>query len=285
VRRLVRPVVVHELMRRGLDPVTVDGHQHVAVCVLGALGVAAGPAKKLDHRADAAQLTASRRVHLDVLGVDPADVLGLTLVEQAGKAGEELGDLEPIGELDGLRHLGLHSLTVPMLVEPTIVEFVGDANGVTVEAVEGVPDRLSSKPTWLLTQLAIRARRLVEDANTHVGAGAYHYRVLAAVQQYGAMSQADLARRGHLDRSDVVGAVNELAAQGFVERMPDPNDRRRNIVRLTKSGATHLRRMDRVLDLVQDGFLAPLSAEERQILRRLLTRLLDHQRSRESAPG
>jgi DNA-binding MarR family transcriptional regulator len=144
--------------------------------------------------------------------------------------------------------------------------------------MEGVPERLASKPSWLVTQLATYARRLVADGHAEVGAGPYQYRVLAALAELGASSQADLARRGSLDRSDVVAAVNELAERGFVERAPDPDDRRRNQVRLTRAGANGLRRMDRALDQVQDELLAPLSAAERQTLTRLLTRLLDHHR-------
>jgi len=145
--------------------------------------------------------------------------------------------------------------------------------------VDGIPQRLTGKPSWLLTQLATHARRLVADGHAEVGAGPYQYRVLAALHEFGASSQADLARRGNLDRSDVVAAVNELAERDFVERTPDPDDRRRNVVRLTRAGARQLRRMDRALDKVQDQLLAPLSAADRQTLARLLTRLLDHHRT------
>jgi DNA-binding MarR family transcriptional regulator len=148
-----------------------------------------------------------------------------------------------------------------------------------VVIVEGVPERLTSKPSWLITQLATYARRLASDGHAEVGAGPYHYRILAALQEYGTSSQADLARRGNLDRSDVVAAINELADQGFVERTPDPHDRRRNLVRLTRTGNQQLRRMDRTLDRVQDDLLEPLSVEDRQALTRLLTRLLAHHRS------
>jgi DNA-binding MarR family transcriptional regulator len=144
--------------------------------------------------------------------------------------------------------------------------------------MDGVPERLASKPSWLVTQLAAHARRLAADGHAEVGAGPHQYRILAALSEFGSSSQADLARRGNLDRSDVVAAVNELAERSFVERSPDPDDRRRNLVRLTRAGAGQLRRMDRALDKVQDALLAPLSGAERQTLTRLLTRLLDHHR-------
>ncbi|WP_092536229.1 MarR family winged helix-turn-helix transcriptional regulator [Amycolatopsis arida] len=142
--------------------------------------------------------------------------------------------------------------------------------------MDEIPARLATKPSWLITQLAVHVRRLVFDGFAEAGARGYHYRVLAALHEFGAASQAELARRCGMDRSDVVAAVNELAEQGCVERRPDPDDRRRNTVTLTKEGERHLRRMDRVLDSVQDELFEPLSAEDRRTLTRLLTRLLTH---------
>jgi DNA-binding MarR family transcriptional regulator len=150
---------------------------------------------------------------------------------------------------------------------------------VTVVGVTEIPQRLTAKPSWLITQLAGHTRRLVADGRATVDAGPYHYRVLAALQEFGGSSQADLARRGGLDRSDVVAAVNELAEQGFVERTADPTDRRRNVVRLTTAGTRQLRRLDRALDRVQEELLGPLAPAERQVLTDLLTRLLTHHRA------
>nr|WP_281286857.1 MarR family transcriptional regulator [Nonomuraea turkmeniaca] len=98
---------------------------------------------------------------------------------------------------------------------------------------------------------------------------------MSTLDEFGVASQAELGRRCNMDRSDVVAAINELAEQGFVERTPDPDDRRRNMVTLTKAGDRQLRRMDRALDKVQDDLLGPLPAEDKQILTRLLTH---HQR-------
>ncbi|WP_169950966.1 MarR family winged helix-turn-helix transcriptional regulator [Microbispora sp. H11081] len=146
--------------------------------------------------------------------------------------------------------------------------------------MEETPARLTSKPSWLLTQLAVHAHRMASDGFGEVGARGYHYRLLAALHEFGAASQAELGRRSAMDRSDVVAAINQLVERGFVERTPDPDDRRRNIVALTPAGDAQLRRMDRALDKVQDDLLGPLTAEDRQTLTRLLTRLLAHHRNR-----
>ncbi|WP_345575107.1 MarR family winged helix-turn-helix transcriptional regulator [Nonomuraea rosea] len=142
--------------------------------------------------------------------------------------------------------------------------------------MEETPARLAATPSWLLTQLAVHAHRLSSDGFGEVGARGYHFRILAALDEFGVASQAELGRRCNMDRSDVVAAINELAEQGLVERTPDPNDRRRNMVTLTTAGDRQLRRMGRALDKVQDELLRPLPAEDRQTLTRLLTQLLTH---------
>ncbi|MER6831550.1 MarR family transcriptional regulator [Streptosporangium sp. NPDC000563] len=142
--------------------------------------------------------------------------------------------------------------------------------------MEKTPARLTAKPSWLLTQLAVHAHRLASDGFGQVGARGYHYRILAALEEFGVASQAELGRRCNMDRSDVVAAINELAGQGLVERTPDPEDRRRNLVTLTAAGDRQLRRLDRALDEAQEELLGPLAAEDRQALTRLLTQLLAH---------
>jgi DNA-binding MarR family transcriptional regulator len=133
--------------------------------------------------------------------------------------------------------------------------------------------RLDSLPTWLLSRSSGRAHRLLADAFTAAGARGYHYRVLAALEDLGPASQATVGRRAEMDRSDVVAALNELEADGFVERAPDPEDRRLKIVTITAAGRRRLKKLDEVVGSVQEELLAPLSAAERAELIRLLSRV------------
>ena len=137
------------------------------------------------------------------------------------------------------------------------------------------PARLKAKSTWLISQLAARSHGLLTERLAAAGARGYHYRLLAALAEFGPSSQASLGRRTRMDRSDVVAAVGELAAEGLVERAADPADRRRNVVTLTPRGTARLERLEQVLAAVQDELLAPLSGAERAELARLLTRVLD----------
>jgi DNA-binding MarR family transcriptional regulator len=141
---------------------------------------------------------------------------------------------------------------------------------------DSTPAALLQKPSWLLSQTSVYAHRLLTDALGAVSARGYHYRLLAALQEFGPGSQVALGRHASLDRSDVVAAMDELVDLGFVERSADPVDRRRNVITITPAGRVQLRRLDKILARVQDELLSPLSRTERQQLTRLLTRVLEH---------
>jgi MarR family transcriptional regulator, lower aerobic nicotinate degradation pathway regulator len=130
-----------------------------------------------------------------------------------------------------------------------------------------VLSRLEDKPTWLINQLYLRAHRLLADAFAKAGARGHHYRLLAALEQHGPSSQAELGRATGIDRSDVVAALNELAAEGYVRRTADTSDRRRNVITVTRRGIRRLAELEPVVAEAQVGLLAPLSpAEQTQFL-------------------
>jgi MarR family transcriptional regulator, lower aerobic nicotinate degradation pathway regulator len=143
-------------------------------------------------------------------------------------------------------------------------------------ADSAAPARLTDKPTWLISQVSTHAHRLLTERLAAAGARGYHYRLLAALEEFGPASQASLGRRTSMDRSDVVAAINDLASLGQVQRAPDPADHRRNVITITPAGTAHLKRLDGLLTDVQDELLAPLSPGERDQLTRMLSRVLGY---------
>jgi DNA-binding MarR family transcriptional regulator len=126
-----------------------------------------------------------------------------------------------------------------------------------------VLSRLEDKPTWLINQLYLRAHRLLADGFAQAGSRGYHYRLLAALEQHGPTSQAELGRATGIDRSDVVKALNELASDGYVQRAADSSDRRRNVITMTRRGNRRLTELEPVVAQAQVSLLAPLSRTER----------------------
>ncbi|GAA0269566.1 MarR family transcriptional regulator [Cryptosporangium japonicum] len=145
--------------------------------------------------------------------------------------------------------------------------------------------RLPTLPSWLLSQVAQQAGRLVSDGFAAVGARGYHYRLLGALAEAGPSSQAELGRRSGIHLSDVVAALNELEADGHVRRRPDPSDKRRNVVTLTAAGTKRLAALEDRVAEVQDEILAPLDAAEREQFVALLRRLRAHHSKRDVSPA
>ncbi len=140
-----------------------------------------------------------------------------------------------------------------------------------------VPSRIGDRATWLISRAYGRSRGLLNAGFAASGAGlrSYHYRLLAALEEWGPVGQADLGRCTSLDRSDVVAVLGELERFGLVERTVNPDNRRRNIVSITPAGGKQLQALDRVVDEIQERVLAPLSQDERRELTKLLRKLAD----------
>jgi DNA-binding MarR family transcriptional regulator len=147
-------------------------------------------------------------------------------------------------------------------------------------SADAMPSRIAELPTWLISRTYAYSHRLLTEGFASAGVRSYHYRLLAALEEFGPASQAALGRRISIDRSDVVAALNELAGRGLIERSPDPDDRRRNVVTITPAGTEQLRALDGILAGVQEQLLAPLSDAERTQLVQLLLRLLKHDAGR-----
>lgn len=139
------------------------------------------------------------------------------------------------------------------------------------------PARIRDRPTWLISRAYARSNGLLRDGFEAGAAGlrSYHYRLLAALDEWGPASQADLGRSTSIDRSDVVAILNELEERRLIKRAVDPHNRRRNIVSITPAGTKQLGVLDNVLSDIQEQLLAPLSPTERRQFIKLLRRLLD----------
>jgi DNA-binding MarR family transcriptional regulator len=134
--------------------------------------------------------------------------------------------------------------------------------------------RVTSATTWLLGHANARAQRLLADGFAAFGLRPLHYRALAALDEHGELSQAELGRHLSLDRKDVTVALDSLAQRGLVERTPDATDRRRNVVALTDAGRELLPQLDRALESVQARVLAPFTEREAGQLRAMLAKLI-----------
>jgi DNA-binding MarR family transcriptional regulator len=87
-------------------------------------------------------------------------------------------------------------------------------------------------------------------------------------------SQQQAAVRLGVDRTTMVALIDGLEGKGLVTRVPDPADRRKNVVRLTPSGRDILDRAGEASEEAERRFLAPLTGAEADTLRTFLRALI-----------
>lgn len=97
---------------------------------------------------------------------------------------------------------------------------------------------------------------------------------LSKLYEVGPKSQNELGRLTAMDVATIKGVVDRLAARGLCEFGPDPGDRRRRFIALTPKGKAMVETHAVAALEISDETLAPLSARDRQTLRRLLDKLL-----------
>jgi DNA-binding MarR family transcriptional regulator len=138
------------------------------------------------------------------------------------------------------------------------------------------PKELLSSTTFLLKRLGFAAKDRSHEAFEGTGLSAFHYAVLALLEEDPRETQAAIADALGYDRSHVVRLLDELEERDLVLRTRDPDDRRRHIVKLTADGRKALSQLRAIVRGLEDTFLAPLDANEREALHALLTRLASH---------
>ncbi|HEY0416928.1 MAG TPA: MarR family winged helix-turn-helix transcriptional regulator [Gaiellaceae bacterium] len=136
-----------------------------------------------------------------------------------------------------------------------------------------VPEELITSPVFLLKRLGMKAKEESTDAYADAGVHPYHYAILATLAEGERETQGAIADALDYDRGQLVGLLDELEEQGLVERRRDPDDRRRQVVVMTAEGKRTLAKLRALARKLDDAFLAPLDAKQRDQLQRLLLAL------------
>jgi MarR family 2-MHQ and catechol resistance regulon transcriptional repressor len=140
---------------------------------------------------------------------------------------------------------------------------ITDATEVTLVTVIQVGDRLLKACDEFFRPFGLT------DAQYNV------LRILEGAKE--ALSQHQLAKRLMVSRANITNLIDKLEARGLVERCAC-EDRRVKLIQLTERGLAFVEETFVDLQQLCATLLHPLSATEQQQLRRLLGKLLRHQR-------
>jgi len=133
----------------------------------------------------------------------------------------------------------------------------------------------STGPILLLSQLS----RLVNRRSTPelLGQTLKELGTLSYLRDYRETTQQALQDGLCIDANYCVLLLNELEADGLLERRRDPTDRRRHIVSMTEQGRRALDQAEQAQQTLEDEILGALSEKERSTLAHLLRKAIDGQ--------
>lgn len=130
------------------------------------------------------------------------------------------------------------------------------------------PDLAAMLAPLLRELLAMEAAVLEEHGVTMWG-----YVVLSALDQSPARTQAALAESIGADKTRIIRTLDDLQSSGYIEREPDPDDRRVRLLAITAQGRAVRRAAQRDIQRGEERWLGELGAEERTVFLRALARL------------
>lgn len=144
---------------------------------------------------------------------------------------------------------------------------------------EGEPrgrwDPEGSASFWI--NRASRALLRLQDARLRpLGLGMGQLPVLHALADGRSMSQKDLAKRARVEQPTMAEMLSRMERDGVVEREPDPNDRRASLISLTRRARARLPKAKDLLIEGEEEAMAGFTAEEKQLLRALLQRVVQN---------
>ena len=107
--------------------------------------------------------------------------------------------------------------------------------------------------------------------------------VLSYLDRRAPARQQELCETLMVDANNCVLLLNELEEAGWVERRRDPEDRRRHVVDITPAGHDALDRARAAQETLEDEILAGLDEGEREQLRGLMLKAIQHLHERAPA--
>lgn len=140
-----------------------------------------------------------------------------------------------------------------------------------------MPKSLLLLEDFLPYRLSVLSNRisgaLARHYETRFGIGIPEWRVVAILGRQADLTANEVVERSAMDKVTVSRAVAALLKKGLIERRRDAGDRRKSRLRLSGQGAHVYAEIVPLALGFERELLAGLSAEERAVLSRVITRL------------
>jgi DNA-binding MarR family transcriptional regulator len=121
-----------------------------------------------------------------------------------------------------------------------------------------------------LARQTVAAEQPVLEAH---GLSMWAYIVLSVLDHSPIRTQAALAEAIGADKTRIIPTLDKLQQHGYIERLPDPDDRRARLLAITDSGRSIKYAVQVDIQRGEERWLGQLSAHERDVFLRALNQL------------
>ena len=118
-----------------------------------------------------------------------------------------------------------------------------------------------------------------------LGIGSYQDSYLVDICKHPGVTQEQLSKIMYLHKSNVARQVGSLDEKGFVERRPDPSDKRTLLLYPTEKAAAAMGRIREAHAAWRELLLQGFSEEERELAGKYLKRLAENAKRAEGRRG
>lgn len=125
----------------------------------------------------------------------------------------------------------------------------------------------------MLAQLARQTVAAEQPVLAAHGLSMWGYIVLSALDRSPIRTQAALADAIGADKTRIIPTLDELQEHGYIERIPDPDDRRARLLAITESGRSIKDAVQVAIQHGEEHWLGQLSASDRDVFLRALRQL------------
>jgi|SRR5208283_150474 len=141
---------------------------------------------------------------------------------------------------------------------------------------------LTSCVSFLLAKLSQRMVRVIDESLVTLKINIKHVAVMAEIRHLGPANQKVIGDTLEIDRTSMVGLVDDLELLNFVIRVTDPEDRRAFRVTLTPEGLRALSAAGGLIKREESNFLNNLPQEQKASLLSILKSLYQEGRDANS---
>jgi DNA-binding MarR family transcriptional regulator len=125
----------------------------------------------------------------------------------------------------------------------------------------------------MLAELARKTVAAEQPVLAAHGLSMWGYIVLIALDRSPIRTQAALADAIGADKTRIIPTLDELQDHGYIERVPDPDDRRARLLEITESGRSIKNTVQAAIQRGEEHWLGQLATNDRDVFLRALQQL------------